>query len=632
MKIKTTNPESSRRWVDLAIWSAVLLLAFSRFVNLGYGDLKDWDECLYAWRAKIVCLRGAWLDQSDLAWDGFYSAAFPPLQIWTTAILFKIFGFSEFVARAWPALTGAGCVIVLFLMGRRLGRSKWTGLFAAIFLTSVWYFTVYSRRAQFDVPYTFWIVLSMYGYVGYLDHVRIVGRRQIEIESRAGWWLALAGVALGLGLMNKIALALMAPFFMGVLSLYSWMRGRHPFRRIVVEQLIVNGIGLAIVLPWHLAMSLGPKSQDFWNYYVGYHLLGRSTRVLDLHSGEWYFYFVEIARQLSEPLKALTLVALPMFAYFILVSFRAGTRGDNPVESSPDGTALDRPWDFADFRCLLPLVWLAAPLAIFSLSATKRDTYTIPLYPPIALMGALLLGELLRDRRRIVWLTVSLALMMLFCILSRMKSFGRNMDLLLDDLSKIALFGDVMGQLAMLVFGIPVGIGVLYWVLRRRPGAYGVAASAILVALAVSFSLRPALGVFKPDRATRSFGWQELRPYLDKMDYDCLVMIGEYTDPGLFYYLNGLHLGWNPEITYIETKNNDPELLKKVRQHKKTLVVVMKWVLFEEWSEEDRAMWLDQMKLLAEGYFTAIYEITKPGDQQQGNRANVSKAREDNRS
>jgi len=57
------------RWVDAAIWLVVLVLAFHRYIHLGFGDLKDWDECLYAWRAKIICFGypGAWLDQSPLA-------------------------------------------------------------------------------------------------------------------------------------------------------------------------------------------------------------------------------------------------------------------------------------------------------------------------------------------------------------------------------------------------------------------------------------------------------------------------------------------------------------------------------------------------------------------------------------
>jgi hypothetical protein len=59
---------------------AALLFAYvagSYFWNIGVGEFFAWDESLYAWRAKVALVEGAWLDQVDWAEDNFYSGAFP---------------------------------------------------------------------------------------------------------------------------------------------------------------------------------------------------------------------------------------------------------------------------------------------------------------------------------------------------------------------------------------------------------------------------------------------------------------------------------------------------------------------------------------------------------------------------
>lgn len=599
-----------QRWVRLAVWLAVAVLAFSRFVHLGYGDLKDWDECLYSWRAKIICLRGEWLDQSDLAWNGFYSAAFPPLQVWVTALLFKLFGFTEFCARFWPALMGAVSIFAIFLMARRLGRDNWTGLFAALFLASVWYYTMYSRRAQFDVPFTACVVLSLYFYVGYLDRVRLVGRRRVELERGAWLWLMLSGAALGIGLMTKIALALMAPIVAGAVALYAWLRGRHSFRQLVAEQVVINLVALAICLPWHLAMTLSAKGGEFWRWYIGYHLLGRSTETLDAHSGPWYFYFVGLWDLLPAPVLALTLVALLWSLARVVASFR---RTGEPEEPRGGGeTDLGRPWSYADQRYMLALVWLGFQLILFSISQTKRDTYTIPMYPPIALLAALFLGERLRDRGRPFLLATTLFAMAFLCILSRMKSFGDRLEEALTDLGHAASYAGVFSELVMLIAGVAASVAALYLVLRRRPAVFRFIALSTIVVAATVFCLRQVRKVLDPQKGTRTFGWQQVRPYINSMDYDRLVFVGAYEHPAALYYLNGLQKDWHPSIKLVPMLEFDQARIARLAKEGVVRVVIMKSWVRDNWSDEQLARLRKHLELLADGDDLAIYNLKRP--------------------
>ena len=627
-------------WRDVALWVVVAVLGLARFYHLGYGDLKDYDECLYAWRAKIICFKGWWLDQSDLAWDGYLSAAFPPLQVWVTAILFKLFGFSEFAARFWSALTGAGTVAVLFLMGRRLGRDRATGYFAALFIGSIWYFTVYSRRGQFDVPFTFFVAASLWGYVEYLDRMRIVGRRRLEADPGAWGWLALSGLALGLGLMNKIALALMASIIAGAVSAYGWLRGRHTIRRILLEQAVINGVAFLVILPWHLAMTLSPKGAEFWDWYIGHHLLKRAGTTIYLDAGPWYYFFARFWEHLPAPILALLFVAVPWSAIVLLRSL--WTKAVEPAALEPTGDSVTdsatasagpeqdsaplvsdflpptsshrRPLDHREMPYLIALLWVALPLFLFSTSGTKREPYVIPMYPPIALLAAVFVGERFHDRRRMNLLTVTLFIVAVACTLSRMKNYGRDLQKVAENLEHVLLYTDVLGRLVLLLVGFAVGTIVLRVVLRRRAPAFRFLALATIAAGATIFCLREARRVRDPEKGTRSIGWCEIRPFLDTMDYDALVFAGHYFDPGKWYYFNGLHLNWHPTIRYVPMPEYAPAQLAQFGPGDRVLVVTMWSHMMREWTDAERKDLLSKVQLLAHSQKDfAVYRLeTRP--------------------
>lgn len=607
--------------LNIAIWATILFFAFSRFANLGYGDLKDWDECLYAWRAKLVVLRGDWLDQSTLSWEGFYSAAFPPLQVWITAILFKIFGFTEVAARIWSALTGAGSVVMLFLLGRRMGRNRWTGLFAAVLMGSIWYYTIYSRRSQFDVPYTFWIIVSLYGYIGYLDHIRIAGKRELEVERRAWFWLVFAGVALGLGLMTKIALALMAPIFMGVLSMYSWVRGRHSFKQVFFEQLVVNGVALLLIAPWHIAMTLSPKGDEFWGWYIGKHLLGRADHAFDAHAGPWYYYIGTLWINLSAPLLALTVIATPAAVVWIIRSFWKKDPEDIDEIWSTAEEDRDRPLRNRDLRYLLPLVWFGFQFLLFSSSATKREPYTIPMYPPIVLLCALYLGERLRDRRRMLLLAATFGLMVGFLILSRMRTFGDSVEAMMLNLENIDMFPDVLQTLAILFVSSLAGALVLWlFVARYWPKQFRTFALLTILSMVMVLSWRENRRVFEPEKGADVYGWKNIRKYINNMDeYDTLVIGGIYLHPAALYYLNGLNLpieqrqkaNWLLDKRFIGLDAYDHDKVAQLKPEQKVRVIIMKTHTESRWTEEQRRELLDRCKMLSEGIDMAIYDLVR---------------------
>ncbi|KPL10412.1 hypothetical protein AMJ85_05815 [candidate division BRC1 bacterium SM23_51] len=443
-----------------------------------------------------------------------------------------------------------------------------------------------------------------------LDRVRVVGRRRIELDRGAWRWLVFSGLALGLGLMTKIALGLMAPIVAGALALYAWVRGRHSFKRIVVEQFVIVGVAVLVNLPWHLAMTLSPKAHQFWGYYIGYHLLGRTATTLDEHTGPWYFYFGELWNYLPAPVLAMALVALPWFVAAIIGSFRKND--GSHAETGAGGNCKDheRPWHHRDLRYLLPLLWFGFQLALFSVASTKRDTYTIPMYPPIALMAALFLGERLRDRQRLKLLATTLFVLTTLCILSRMKTFGDQLDDAFANLDVIALYGDVFAQLGLLIAGVAAATAAIYLLLLRRAALFRSLALTTIVVATTVFSLREVRRVFDPEKGTRKFGWQEIRPFVDSMDYHYLVFAGSYLHPAVRYYLNGLLLNWHPYIVFAPLPVFDQTRLAQYASGDSVRVIVMRSWIELNWTPQQRAQLLDRLEPLADtGDDLAIYRL-----------------------
>lgn len=115
-----------------------------------------------------------------------------------------------------PALwLGAGCVALLFLLGRELTGSVWVGLFAALFLLADPLLARSSRSVMMDVPALFFSLLAL------CAAARLCARiRAGAATATAGWTLA-AGIACGLALSTKIN----ALLILGVVLLWVLMSG-----------------------------------------------------------------------------------------------------------------------------------------------------------------------------------------------------------------------------------------------------------------------------------------------------------------------------------------------------------------------------------------------------------------------
>lgn len=177
----------------LPVLSLIVIAAFAFLWKLGAGSLAAWDEAIYAQVSKEILQSRDWL---TLHWE--YQPWFekPPLFIWITAILYRLFGVSEFYARVPSALSGVALVGVTYLIGK-LAYGKSVAVFAVVILLTCYQFASFARFGTMEVMLTLFIYLAVYGY--------------LRVRNGDQKWWHLVWSSCGLALMVKGAGGMAAP-------------------------------------------------------------------------------------------------------------------------------------------------------------------------------------------------------------------------------------------------------------------------------------------------------------------------------------------------------------------------------------------------------------------------------------
>src|SRR5918911_3913009 len=241
--------------------------------RLGATSLQDFDEATYAEIAREISYFQDWV---HLHWN--YGPWFnkPPLYIWLTAALFQL-GINEFLARLVSALSGAGLILVTYLLGRRY--YGWlAGLLAAVILAACYEFVAMARLGQSDELLALFMWLALFAVL-------------LGDEGRPAWWYA-AGVFFGLALLSKGIAALVVPISVAIALVldrrFEVLRNLHAWLGL--------GLALAIALPWHLAVYLW-QGNHFVTQYVGYMVVKRASAQIEGHTGGPAFYLIQMRNQ-----------------------------------------------------------------------------------------------------------------------------------------------------------------------------------------------------------------------------------------------------------------------------------------------------------------------------------------------
>ncbi len=279
----------------------------------------------------------------------------PPLGLWLGGLFLAPLGKTVVAARLGAVLGACCCVLLTTAIGRRLGGAR-MGMFAGLFCATSIEFVRHARSFSLDI----WLALFLLGALACAIEAERRARRD---SGRAGAWVLTAGGCIGLALMVKPLIGLLAVPAIGAWLV--WM-GRARLTLWLFPALLAS---VLVAGPWHLAMWL-TDGEGFSSTYFGAQIgsrlggSGEAAGVIRANEGAsspWY-YLVVVATK-GWPWIPLVLLAL--------VATLRGKFADNERSAMR-----------------LVLVWTVLWLVALSLVGDKRPRYMLPVYPVWALAAA----------------------------------------------------------------------------------------------------------------------------------------------------------------------------------------------------------------------------------------------------
>jgi 4-amino-4-deoxy-L-arabinose transferase len=351
----------------LELATLLLLCFFTFFLGLGRQAITDADEAYYAEASREMVESGDWLTPRfnyENRWEK------PVLYYWLTSAAYLVTGPTEFSARLWAALSGAGLVLLAWGIAREMiGRPDVSWLSGAVVATSFGYFSM-ARSALPDLPLTFFITLGIWAALRAADaDARRAGPS--AYGSAAGMWWAVAGFAAGAGFLMKGPVALVVPAV--VLLPIAW-RERRRLHLEVRGLAVAAAIAALVGLPWYAAMWFEHGDAYFQSFFIGDNLERFTTERFNDARPFWFYVPVLLGG------------LMPWSVY--LVAFSA----DGLMRLRQRTLRLDD----ADWRLLL---WAVMPVLFFTVSIGKQPRYILPVLPPLAVLVARGIIDRVGDRR-----------------------------------------------------------------------------------------------------------------------------------------------------------------------------------------------------------------------------------------
>ncbi len=335
-----------RKW----LWIALGALLVVRLIMLLWLPFTDTTEARYAEIARKMVETGDWITPQFDYGVPFWGK--PPLHTWLSAIGMALFGVGPFGARIFILLTGLGVLWLLYDWAR-VNRGADQALVATVVLASAVLFFVSAGFVMTDMAMVLGTTASMVGF-----HRAVSG----GARARLGAYVFFAGLAVGLLAKGPVAIVLTAmPIGLWVLIGNRW--------RLLARLPWISGLALTLVLalPWYIAAEL--KTPGFLRYFI----IGEHYERFVVSGWQGDLYGAGHARPKGTIWAFLPLVFLPWTIFALALMARPARLG-GVFRGDGDG------W----YSYLL--LWLLAPLILFTPAANILASYVLPGLPAAALL------------------------------------------------------------------------------------------------------------------------------------------------------------------------------------------------------------------------------------------------------
>jgi 4-amino-4-deoxy-L-arabinose transferase-like glycosyltransferase len=228
-------------------WELLALIVLAGLLDLVALGQNGWANEYYS--AAVRSMSTSWHNFLFNSFDpsGVMTVDKPPLALWVQALSVRAFGYESWTILVPQALMGVATVGLAYdLVRRRFGRVAGFAGGLALALTPIT--VAISRHNNPDALLVLCCVAAVWFVVRGLED----GRTR---------WIALAGVAVGLGFETKMAAALLVVPALTVA--WMWAAPRRPLAR--MRQLLAGGVAMvAVGGAWPLLVMLTPASSRPW--------------------------------------------------------------------------------------------------------------------------------------------------------------------------------------------------------------------------------------------------------------------------------------------------------------------------------------------------------------------------------
>ncbi|MBV8132283.1 MAG: glycosyltransferase family 39 protein [Alphaproteobacteria bacterium] len=296
---------------------------------------------------------------------GYYSK--PPIVAWLIALTTGLLGESEFAIRLSAPLLHAGAAIFVYAIGARLYDSR-VGLWSALAYASLPGASVSAFIISTDAPLLLFWAAALYAFI------------RAREAGGWGWWLAV-GIACGLGLLAKYAMAYWMLSALGFVLVFRAERRHFPR--------LLSAIGVALLL----------YSPNLWwnwgNGFVSYlHVkdnagidepLLHPEAVVEFFGSQFAvfgpLFFAGLICLAASPLtlaepraRLLASFTLPILAMMVAVSFLSRANANWAAPAFVSATVLVVAWALGRGWRKLVIFSIALHLAAVAVLFTGRDT------------------------------------------------------------------------------------------------------------------------------------------------------------------------------------------------------------------------------------------------------------------
>ncbi len=276
----------------------------------------------------------------------------PPLHYYFMMLSYSIFGVNEFSARFFSAVFGALTVLITFIFAYRYFGEKVAFLSFIVLISSI-HLSIQFHMAVPDPYLIFMINASLFSFY-------------VAVKEKKPVFVYLFYLFMGLGVLSKgpvaVALPLAVAFLYLTVSRNFSLEAIRFFRP--VQGILITAL---VCIPWYLAVYI--KTEGRWIYeFIFKHNIHRFSEPMEGHGGIFLITFLFV------------FVGMLPFSVFIVQT-------------------LKKVWnDRKDDTLKFLMVFAGTYILFFALSETKLPNYTVPAYPPLAIMIGYYLSQINRSK------------------------------------------------------------------------------------------------------------------------------------------------------------------------------------------------------------------------------------------